>query len=103
MKLKTQIVMKPNNSNCDRTEKFKLGHNSNCDRTQIVTKLKNIKRDKTHSDTLTTDEMFSGQRFAIPLMFIIEPQYRFEGKNYFMGIVREVDTVKALNKMFCYV
>ena len=41
MKLKTQIVTKLKNSNCDKIQKLKLWQNSNCDKThktQIVTK-----------------------------------------------------------------
>ena len=40
MTLKTQVVMKPKNSNCDETQKLKLWWNS---KTQIVMKLKNSK------------------------------------------------------------
>ena len=48
-------MTKLKNSNGDKTEK------SNFDQTQIVTKLKNL--------NFETDEMFSGQLFAIFAMF----------------------------------
>ena len=48
--LKAQIVTKPKNSNCDKTEKSQMVKklkNSYCDKTQNVTKLKNSNCDKT--------------------------------------------------------
>ena len=45
---KTQIVMKPKNSNCNETQTqivMKL-KNSNCDENQIVMKLRNLNCDK---------------------------------------------------------
>ena len=61
-------------SNCDEIKKLKLWQNS---KTQILTKLKANKQKKSiirvvyyeHFDTLPTDEMFSGQHFAILAMF----------------------------------
>ena len=43
-KFKTQFATKLKNSNCDKTQKFKLQQKS---KTQIVTKLKNLNRDNT--------------------------------------------------------
>ena len=90
---KTQIVIKVKlwqHSNYDNT--LIVGEknlkNSKCNKTQIVTKLKNWKYDKSQygqktnffcllkrsfsKNILTTDEMFSGQRFAILAMFFLE-------------------------------
>ena len=66
---KTQIVNKLKNSDCYNSKtqivtKAKLWENST---TQIVTKLKKHK----FRQTLTTNEMYSGQRFAISQCFIM--------------------------------
>ena len=47
--LKTQIVTKIKNSNCDKTQKLKLWQNS---KTQIATKLENLNCDKTKKSEL---------------------------------------------------
>ena len=54
--ISNQLVTKLKNSNCDKTTKLK---NSNCDKTQKFELCKNS--ESSNSDTLTTDEMFSGQ------------------------------------------
>ena len=74
-KLKTQILTKLENSNCDKNQK-----------NQIVTKPKKSNCDSSNSDssdssssdgsnsdvdTLTNDAMFAGQRFAILTMFLL--------------------------------
>ena len=91
-----QIVTKLKNSNCDKKSNSNCDKNSKCDysKTQFVTKLKkNLDKSKTQIvttnnssisdgsnseilyykqlDTLTTDEMFSGQRFAICAMLSV--------------------------------
>ena len=71
------------NSNSDKTQKFKFDDKTQHlklwqnTRAQIVTKLKiwqiSICEEKNvkHFDTLTNDEMFSGQRFEIFAMFLL--------------------------------
>ena len=69
----TYIVIKLKNSNCDKTQKLKLQQNLKYDKSQFMRR-KNFKKvlKYYYFDTLTTDEMFSGQRFAILAMFCIK-------------------------------
>ena len=66
---KTQIVTKLENLN-DKTQKLKFWQNIQ-KKTEIGTKLEiwQISIYEEHCDTLTTNAMFSGQRFAILAMF----------------------------------